>query len=629
MANSPVSTVGKYQILELVGEGAMGNVYRAQDPVLNRSVAIKVMSDAIARDSALRDRFMREAQAAGSLQHPNVVTIYDFGEFEGHLYIAMEFVDGVDLEEMIARRIPMTLDQRLGIVVDVLLGLSYAHRHGVVHRDIKPANVRITPEGRAKIMDFGVAHLDSAKMTATGVMVGTPNYMAPEQVTGQKIGPATDLFAVGAVLYELISHQKAFGADSLHNVLFKVVSEDPPPLAIAAPDSPPGLDPIVRRALAKESADRYQTAQEMANDVAAVRAKLANHSSPSLSLGATIASHTAERQAAQAKQLRGPMWGPRRVLALSGVAALALVAATWIVASNLGGGSVTRTPDSTNGTPLAAVPPAPSPPADSGPAAISGSPAGEPKSTPRNEPQQRPATPPTGRAAATDPPDREVGIVNTVRTSVLQARARAAAAGATTAQLAVGDTHLEGADRHAQARRYTQAVSEMNAASVAWASAEREALQSAAEAARRAADDSAARARALAAAPAPVVPPPVPAANPTRSEPAAPSPNVEIAALVADYARAIQSRDLAAIRAVYPGITEAQATGFTRFFAQVRSLRASLLPEAPTVDGNAASARVTGTYEYVDAAGKAQRQPVSFSATFRKEGTRWRMVAVR
>jgi hypothetical protein len=308
---------------------------------------------------------------------------------------------------------------------------------------------------------------------------------------------------------------------------------------------------------------------------------------------------------------------------------MVLVAGTWLIASNLGGGSATGAPDSTNGVPLAAAPPTPSLPADTGTADSASSLARQAPPVPRNEPERRPATPPAGRAAATNVPDREVGIVNTVRTSALQARARAVTAGASTAQLAAGDTHLDSADRHAQARRYTLAVSEMNAASVAWASAEREALQSAADAARRAADDSAARARAQVAAPAPVVPPPAPASNPPRAEPVTPPPNVEIATLVADYARAIQSRDLAAIRAVYPGITEAQATGFTRFFAQVRSLRASLLPEAPSIDGNAASARVTGTYEYVDAAGKAQRQAVSFSATFRKEGTRWRMVAVR
>ncbi|MGQ0646067.1 MAG: serine/threonine-protein kinase, partial [Gemmatimonadaceae bacterium] len=188
-ALEPSGRIAKYEILSLIGEGAMGNVYRAHDPLLNRIVAVKVMNDAIARDGELRDRFMREARAAGSLQHPNVVTVYDFGEFEGHLYIAMEFVAGIDLETIIAERHPLPLHERLRIIVDVLLGLSYAHKHGVVHRDIKPANIRVGDDGRARIMDFGIAHLDSAKLTKTGIMMGTPNYMAPEQVTGEAVTP--------------------------------------------------------------------------------------------------------------------------------------------------------------------------------------------------------------------------------------------------------------------------------------------------------------------------------------------------------------------------------------------------------------------------------------------------------
>src|SRR5918911_5350628 len=166
--------VGKYQIIELIGEGAMGAVYRALDPVLKRPVAIKVMTDALAREPELHDRFLREAQAAGSLQHPNIITIYDFGEVDGHPFIAMELVEGVDLEAILARHEPLTLEAKLDIAIDVLAGLDYAHKHGVVHRDIKPSNIRITKEGRAKIVDFCIAHLSSSNITKTGVMIGTP-----------------------------------------------------------------------------------------------------------------------------------------------------------------------------------------------------------------------------------------------------------------------------------------------------------------------------------------------------------------------------------------------------------------------------------------------------------------------
>ena len=174
------TTIGKYVVQGLVGEGAMGVVYRAHDPVLNRVVAVKVMGNGVASEQELRQRFLREAQAAGSLQHPNVVTIYDFGEVDGHLFIAMEFLEGTDLEHLLGDGAAgMTLSAKLGIAIDVLSGLSYAHRRGIVHRDIKPANIRVDPDDRAKIMDFGVAHLTSSKITQTGMVMGTPNYMAP------------------------------------------------------------------------------------------------------------------------------------------------------------------------------------------------------------------------------------------------------------------------------------------------------------------------------------------------------------------------------------------------------------------------------------------------------------------
>src|SRR3954471_4702427 len=220
MASGGLTEIGKYQIIEQIGEGAMGVVYRALDPVLNRPVAIKVMTDALARDDALRGRFLREAQAAGSLQHPNVITIYDFGEVDGHLFIAMEFVVGEDLEETLRQGAALSVVQRIEILVDVLSGLNYAHKRGIVHRDIKPANIRIDDEGRARIMDFGIAHLQSSKMTRTGLMVGTPAYMAPEQVTGGAIAPATDIFSVGAVMYELFTGHKPFEGESLQSVFY-------------------------------------------------------------------------------------------------------------------------------------------------------------------------------------------------------------------------------------------------------------------------------------------------------------------------------------------------------------------------------------------------------------------------
>src|SRR6476619_8106276 len=161
-----IPDIGKYHILEVVGEGAMGVVYKARDSVLDRTVAVKVMNGAIARQDELRARFLREAQAAASLQHPNVVSIYDLGEVDGHLYLAMEFVQGADLEALMQTHEPLSLQEKLDIIIDILTGLAFAHKRGIVHRDIKPANIRIAEDGRAKLMDFGVAHLTSSNLTS-------------------------------------------------------------------------------------------------------------------------------------------------------------------------------------------------------------------------------------------------------------------------------------------------------------------------------------------------------------------------------------------------------------------------------------------------------------------------------
>src|SRR5579859_8170040 len=269
------SQIGKYKLTDLLGQGAMGVVYRALDPVLNRHVAIKLMSQGIAADAELRDRFMREAQAAGSLQHPNIITIFDFGEADGHLFIAMEYIDGADLSEIIERRDVLPLSAKLDIAIDVLHALHYAHSRGVVHRDIKPANIRVSADGRAKLMDFGIARLESSTMTKSGMLVGTPNYMAPEQVTSGQVSPATDIFSLGVVLYELLTYRKVFEGDTLHAVLYKIVSEDPPSLRDAR-DVPGPLRGIVEKALAKDPTARYQAGGDMAQAISLVRTGLSS-----------------------------------------------------------------------------------------------------------------------------------------------------------------------------------------------------------------------------------------------------------------------------------------------------------------------------------------------------------------
>ena len=266
--------IGKYELIETIGEGAMGKVYRALDPVLGRNVAIKLMSASIANDAHLRDRFLREARAAANLQHPDIITIYDFGETDGHPFIAMEFVEGTDLAHLIEQREPLSLDSKAGLMIGLLSGLAYAHTKGVIHRDIKPANIRVTPDGRVKIMDFGIAHLQGSEITHSGAVLGTPDYMAPEQVRGLPVTAATDIFAAGAVLYELLTYEKPFTGESLHAVLFKVVTEDPRAIRDLNPSLPESLQRIVNTALSKEPGKRYPTADAMAADISTARAAL-------------------------------------------------------------------------------------------------------------------------------------------------------------------------------------------------------------------------------------------------------------------------------------------------------------------------------------------------------------------
>ena len=264
--------VGKFELHELIGEGAMGEVWRAYDSVIRRYVALKLLSRA-GRSADARERLLREARAAGALQHPNMVTIYDLGEADGQLFIAMELVDGRDLSTLIALREPIPLERKLDLVIEVLQGLSYAHERGVIHRDIKPSNVRIASDGSVKIMDFGIA-LQSADVTGSGAIVGTPTYMAPEQITNGAITPATDVFAVGCLLYELLTYRKPFEGETVNGVLYQVLTTDPKPLRATTPSIPAALERVVSKALIKVPEERYETARQMQSALFAIRAAL-------------------------------------------------------------------------------------------------------------------------------------------------------------------------------------------------------------------------------------------------------------------------------------------------------------------------------------------------------------------
>jgi hypothetical protein len=251
----------------------MGVLYLAFDPVTERQVALKVLRV----DSAdLRERFLREARLAARLQHPNIVTIYDVGAHEDHPFIAMEFIAGETLAQLVQRRAPLALSRRIALMEQVCVGLAYAHRHGIVHRDVKPANLMISRDsGVLKVLDFGVAGRVDADPGAQGQMLmGTPNYMSPEQVVGQLADHRSDIFSVGLVLYELITYHQAFSGDSQQSILLKVLNESPLPIASLVPGLDPGLPAIVDRALEKSVERRYPDLEAMRSDLSRVGQRL-------------------------------------------------------------------------------------------------------------------------------------------------------------------------------------------------------------------------------------------------------------------------------------------------------------------------------------------------------------------
>ena len=255
--------LGKYEIVGKIGEGGMGEVYRAHDPVLGRDVAIKTMVAGPGVDDELRRRFHREAQSAARLNHPNITTVYDFGEEQGRMYIAMELLEGSDLKELISDTAPLPLDTKLALMAQICDGLAFAHSRDVIHRDLKPGNIRVLASGQVKIMDFGLARVSTSEMTRAGLILGTPNYMSPEQIKGDRATARSDVFALGAVFYELLSGRKSFDADSLTGVMYQVMQSDPPPLENLDPRLPRPLCEWVRRAMAKDPSQRYADAGKL------------------------------------------------------------------------------------------------------------------------------------------------------------------------------------------------------------------------------------------------------------------------------------------------------------------------------------------------------------------------------
>lgn len=284
-----LSTLGRYKIISEIGQGAMGVVYKAVDPIIDRTVAIKTINLNLSRQELeeYEARFQQEIKAAGRLNHPNIVTIYDVGKTDQVAYMAMEFLEGNELKDIIASGNLMPPDQVVDIIAQVADGLWFAHQQDIVHRDVKPSNIMVMKGGIAKITDFGIARLpNSAVKTMTGLILGSPRYMSPEQVIGKAIDARSDIFSLGVVLYESLTGTAPFDGDNVNAIMYSTVNTTPPPPSQHNRAVPAMLDLIVAKAMAKLLEDRYQTIKELADDLREVRRQI-DSTRPAAALKAT------------------------------------------------------------------------------------------------------------------------------------------------------------------------------------------------------------------------------------------------------------------------------------------------------------------------------------------------------
>ncbi len=595
--------LGKYELHTLIGEGAMGIVCKAYDTVLRRYVALKLLSSHFRKTKDMQDRFLREARAAGAIQHPNIVTVYDLGEGDGQLFIAMEFVEGRDLSDVIALRDPLALERKLDIVIEMLEGLHYAHQRGVIHRDVKPSNVRVMPDGRVKLMDFGIARLQSADVSGGGAIVGTPTYMAPEQITNGAITAATDVFAVGCLLYELLSFQKPFEGESVHGVLYQVLTTDPKPLRTLAPSIPAALERVVAKAMNKAPEDRYETAGQMQSTLLGIRAALS---------GATDT--TTQRLNLRWTPLPAPVLklvthAPLK-WRLAVLTTLAVVVALLVFS---------------------------------------------PSQPPREEARPRPVA---GPVAAEIPPVS--AALGARRDSALAARDRAVQAGAlknNVAAMLLGESMLQTSEQALQAGDQSRALSGYVAAVDQYVKARQEALRLDQEA-RRMIDRVAPVVQAIPTGP--------DAANaggyyaraeslwrekdftlakvaaqsaeqigitagiaPPSSQPADARGAVDV--LLSDLARALASERVGNIRVLYPKMTDQERSGWEAFFREWNQITTKFTIERFVLGGGGAtaSADVRAVFNYVPAPGGAPREDRRrFAMRFEKREAGWRLTSV-
>jgi serine/threonine protein kinase len=612
------ATLGEYEILGVLGRGGMATVFLAHDLSLDRKVAIKVLAPALFHmGEGMVERFKREARTAAALSHPHIIPIYAVKETHQTLYFVMKYVAGRPLDAVInsVGRLPIKMVQT--ILAHVGDALAYAHRHRVIHRDIKSANIMIDEDGWAVVTDFGIAKVEAAQgLTLTGVTVGTPAYMSPEQCATREVTGASDQYSLGVVAYEMLTGKLPFQSESSMSVMYAHFNERPHDLTQLRPDCPPNLAAAVMRMLEKDPGDRWPTLDDV---VACCGRPSLRRDDPVRSEMITLA------KAGPGSQLLAGLTVPTSPIALAKASAPAQptrrVLRSWRgiaalgIAVLLGVGVLVTAPwrllrDR--------VPPPQPPPADSAraptlPALVTDAPVQSQQRDSTVVPRKRQPAPRPAVPAATSA-RQEDSVLTSLRVTALAALRRALDAGATPADVARGDTMLRGADSLVTQGRRADAMVQLVTATSAWTDAERVARA-------RVARDTV---RPVVAAP----PPPPPQPPPPPARPA--DPRVQIETTIAAYARALESRDTGQVRRVYAGLSASQQRGWEDFFKAVRNLKADLRVTAVDVQGETADAAVDGVYVFDNATtGRVERRPVTFHASFVAEPAGWRLNAIR
>lgn len=597
---SPPETVGRYRIERLIAHGGMGSLYLASDPVIDRMVAIKFLKEGF-DDAAARERFAREARAAGRLHHPNIVTVFDVGEHEDRPFIAMEYVAGETLGQLVGRRAVRRLWEKLEILEGLCAGLHYAHSAAIVHRDVKPSNVMRDQTGVVKILDFGIARGAGSAITQAGEVVGTLNYMSPEQLAGDEVDHRSDIYSVGVLAYELVTDQMAFPGTIQTGVLFKILNSRPIPIESLVPGIDPDIPAMIERAIARQPDARYPDLESLRQDLAVVRARLfemaadvdvdavADPNAETRFVSPRILSASQTPASSRSRSALGsgardvtvklsdqvgrtPWRRPELLLGLAAAFLVSALAAAWMLnrppASPPGGGMATSVPPQ---------PPAPSTvapasrttdaPGRTSPATSPATPLAEPEKKAISGSRQPPEAAPRGTA-----PNTQVGTkAEKLPTSSVDQTIRAAPA-------------LEGLDA------LPGRVNKPPAAPVpATATPEPE-------------------------------PPPVkrdPPPDPAAAEPAA------IRETLRRYADAYQSLDAKAVAGMMPSFAAEQVRAIERDFASYRRYRVEIKDERINIEGQRATVTCQVVRSIETKTGVAQSHTVRSTFHLRRNGSTW------